>query len=151
MTNNTWDYIMYQYHFENNNNNNNNNELNNFRNEQCRFSFMFIVFSFIALTITIWMFTLANTNMSKKYLAPYLIIGCLSLLLFCIFFWGTLVYLFKVLKTSNNEQQQQKQTKKVLNVHFSDSQSIFQSRTINNDNHKTFDDKILHFMTHSDV
>jgi hypothetical protein len=76
------------------------------RNEYTRFACMFYLFTLLALLTTIFLFVLANNcyydqseSIQRRYI-PYSILGSLSLVLFFVFFVGSLVYTSKLIRKS---------------------------------------------------
>jgi hypothetical protein len=76
------------------------------RNEYTRFACMFYLFTLSALSMTIFLFLLANncyndqSETIQRRFIPYTVLGSISLTLFLVFFIGSLVYTNKLLRKS---------------------------------------------------
>lgn len=80
------------------------------RNEYMRFACMFYLFTLFAFLTTILLFLFANNSyhnesesIQRRFL-PYSVLGSISLVLFCIFFIGSLVYTSKLIKKLRTKQ-----------------------------------------------
>lgn len=78
------------------------------QHENTRFAFMFILFTLFAFLITIILFIFANNSyqnhaeLFQRHFIPYFILALISLILFLIFFIGSLAYTSKSLLKSSS-------------------------------------------------
>ncbi|CAF0846706.1 unnamed protein product [Adineta steineri] len=74
------------------------------RNEYTSFACMFCLFTFLAFCITVFLSILAHntyyhdSEVIQRRFIPYFVLGLISLILFFIFFLGSLVYMCKLMK-----------------------------------------------------
>ena len=105
------------------------------RNEYTRFACMFYFFTLLALLTTIFLFILINNSyyheletIQRRFI-PYSILGLISLILFFVFFLGSIVYTSKLIRKFRSKSIPTEKLKSLILTHSTSTVMEEKSRT----------------------